>query len=71
MTVRPEACPCKECVPPKRHYGCHGSCKPYTEWAKNRRKVVNALKKEADMEADINAIHAGAVKRARQGGKRG
>lgn len=25
-------CPCKECVPPKRFPGCHGSCLDYAEW---------------------------------------
>lgn len=68
MNVQPKNCPCKECVPPKRHYGCHGSCEPYTEWAKNRREAVDALRKEADTAADIRKLHAGAVRKVMRGG---
>lgn len=25
-------CPCKDCVPPERHPGCHGKCEKYIEW---------------------------------------
>lgn len=34
--------PCKECVAPKRHIGCHGPCQEYQEW----RKQQDALNKE-------------------------
>ena len=23
---------CRECVPPKRHPGCHGQCEEYAAW---------------------------------------
>lgn len=44
------ACPCKECVAPKRHTGCHAKCREYGDWKaamdeKNeeihRKKVAN------------------------------
>ena len=25
-------CPCKPCVPPERHPGCHATCPKYKEW---------------------------------------
>lgn len=24
--------PCRDCVPPKRHIGCHGNCPDHKEW---------------------------------------
>ena len=34
--------PCKDCVAPKRHVGCHATCKEYIDW-----------KDEWDQEQDI------------------
>lgn len=36
-------CPCKGCVAPKRHVGCHGTCKGYTDW-----KTADVEKKAAE-----------------------
>lgn len=41
------SCPCKECVPPKRCPGCHGSCAEYISWSKKhirQRMAVNAMR---------------------------
>ena len=27
-----EPCPCKYCVAPERHAGCHSACDKYTKW---------------------------------------
>lgn len=27
-----ETCPCKGCLAPKRHCGCHSNCEEYLNW---------------------------------------
>ena len=51
MMSETKPCPCKECIPPKRFPGCHGSCPDYAEWNNEHisRKVniQNAKNKQA------------------------
>lgn len=51
-------CPCKECVPPKRSPGCHGSCAEYIAWSKRRMRHLMAVKnaKEKQKICDNYAI---------------
>jgi hypothetical protein len=39
-------CPCKGCVPPKRHEACHDTCQEYKEMKRNtaeiNRKIAEA-----------------------------
>lgn len=37
-------CPCKECVPPKRCPGCHGSCAEYIAWSKKHIRHCMAVR---------------------------
>ena len=37
-------CPCRWCVSPNRHVGCHSSCQLYIDW----RKELDLLKKELE-----------------------
>ena len=37
-------CPCKECIPPKRCPGCHGSCAQYIAWQKKHIRHCIAVK---------------------------
>ena len=30
-------CPCRHCVPPKRTYTCHITCKEYKDWSEAKR----------------------------------
>jgi hypothetical protein len=37
----PKPCPCKDCVAPKRHPGCHSACKDYIDWnAEHQQKLT-------------------------------
>ena len=52
--IRMEA-PCKGCVEPKRHMGCHGTCQEYVEWRKERddllkQKAINVQINDAYMD---------------------
>lgn len=38
-----KTCPCKGCVAPKRHSGCHATCVDYTEWNTAHRKELDAI----------------------------
>lgn len=33
-----ENCPCRPCVAPKRHPGCHGTCPEYKEWNESHQQ---------------------------------
>ena len=39
--------PCKGC--PYREVGCHGKCEVYREWLARRRKQLNAVKTQAEV----------------------
>ena len=39
--------PCKGCVPPARHIGCHSTCKEYIEWKADRDKFLEHCRKQA------------------------
>ena len=36
--------PCKDCIPPKRHIGCHGYCEEYIEWKGELERQKQAVK---------------------------
>lgn len=39
-------CPCKYCVPPKRHPGCHGHCKDEDKWNEKKKTAQDAIRTE-------------------------
>lgn len=42
---------CRECVPPKRHIGCHGTCPEYIKAnAKNEEKKLLLAKQRNEQE---------------------
>ena len=45
-------CPCKDCVAPKRHSGCHSTCKEYKEWdaihKQNKAKIYATHRADDD-----------------------
>lgn len=43
MRVNGQICPCKYCVAPRRHSGCHSSCQAYIEW---KEQLNNENEKE-------------------------
>lgn len=44
---------CKNCVPPKRHQGCHANCEQYkkekAEWEETKRKMKENMDKTPKM----------------------
>ncbi len=46
-------CPCKECVAPKRHVGCHGTCRGYIDWKTADEKKKDAERKRKEQEVAI------------------
>ena len=40
-------CPCKYCVAPKRHAGCHAKCQEYIDW-----NEVHQIRKASIREAN-------------------
>lgn len=52
---------CKDCVPPKRHSGCHATCKEYkdekAQYDEDKKKVKEHLAKTPNMTTfDFNKI---------------
>jgi hypothetical protein len=38
-------CPCKDCVAPKRHTGCHAACKEYKDWNIIHQQELDVVRK--------------------------
>lgn len=58
-TSKKRKCPCKGCIPPKRHSGCHGKCKDYKDWKRlededheEQRKIREEETKWREIEAE-------------------
>lgn len=49
------SCPCKDCVPPKRHPACWGSCKEFTDFNEERLRVKRETKNAKNQEAMIDS----------------
>jgi hypothetical protein len=45
--------PCRYCVPPKRHLGCHANCPDYNDWRATLEKAKEARKRELEAEAFV------------------
>jgi len=43
-------CPCKGCVPPKRHVGCHATCQLYIDWKKEYDVNAEKIRNNKNME---------------------
>lgn len=43
---------CKDCVPPKRHVGCHATCEEYKQdklkWEEKKKRIKENRKKTPD-----------------------
>lgn len=39
-------CPCKNCVAPKRHPGCHSDCSDKREWDTKKDKLMQEIQAE-------------------------
>lgn len=49
-------CPCRYCVPPKRHSGCHATCPDYKEWNEEHQKELEAFRKSRDEDTEYIAM---------------
>ena len=52
--ITPNA-PCKDCVAPKRHFGCHSECDEYKEYKKKTEEAKLKVQKEKDFERTFYA----------------
>ncbi len=50
-----DSCPCKFCVPPKRHPACHGSCPEFTKFNEKRLDIKALKRKAKSQEAMIDS----------------
>jgi hypothetical protein len=49
-------CPCKDCVAPKRHSGCHSVCPEYRDWNTLHQQEVSKVREARAMTSDFDAI---------------
>lgn len=52
---------CNDCVPPKRHVGCHGTCEEYLDqkkrWEEDKKKIKeNNSKNQRIMSCDFEKV---------------
>lgn len=45
--------PCRYCVPPKRHLGCHDRCPDRAEWLEELARAKEARRRELEAEAFV------------------
>lgn len=57
--------PCKNCVAPKRHIGCHDKCGEYLT-VKLDNELFLERKRQMDRDAKINPTTQGAMRNMRQ-----
>lgn len=48
--------PCKGCIPPVRHPGCHDECKDYKEWKSERDKASNKNKMDNHIDNTLKSL---------------
>jgi hypothetical protein len=62
-----EDCPCKYCVAPKRHPGCHADCDEYKKWdIKHQQELVKIREKNrAENDCFPNRLRNGIKRRRR------
>jgi len=44
-------CPCRYCVAPKRHPGCHAECPEYKEWDAEHQQHLEEVRKKKQEES--------------------
>lgn len=54
---------CYNCVPPKRHPGCHSTCPEYIEEKKQSEKMREAIRQQKEARFDADEVSRRAVKR--------
>ena len=55
---------CLKCVPPKRHSGCHGTCKEYLDAKAELEEKKEAARKQLQYEMDFEAFRNEGLKKA-------
>lgn len=65
---------CKDCVPPKRHVGCHSTCETYLEAKRKYDEEMKVIRERKRLESDIVSTQVQSYyrrmkrKRTRKGG---
>lgn len=60
---------CRDCVPPQRHMGCHGTCERYRREKTEYEAEVERIKREQAAARDINEYTRGIADRMRKSKK--
>lgn len=58
---------CRECVPPERHMGCHGTCKRYLAEKKAHEEELERIRAWHEELRDVNDYTRGSVDKMRRG----
>ena len=49
--------PCKGCIPPKRHLGCHGECEEYKRFQEGIAELKTTIRKEKELNTLLNGYN--------------
>ena len=58
--------PCKYCVSPKRHIGCHATCKEYKDAKQDHDSEKNLIREAKRVDDDVYEVNLESLKRSRQ-----
>lgn len=62
-----DKCPCRYCVPPKRHLGCHGDCLEKKQWDQDLSEIKKTIYEDKERhQQSMNVL----INSAQQGKKR-
>lgn len=56
---------CKDCVPPKRHPGCHGTCDEYLNEKAERERLKDKAREERHKDNVVISVEVHRSRRAR------
>ena len=49
-------CPCRYCVAPKRHSGCHAQCGEYKKWTAARTQANDIIRENREAERAFESL---------------
>ena len=58
-------CPCRYCVAPKRHQGCHTTCKEWEEWKSSEEVRNQKIREMRAQDEDCFPVHRTPIRKRR------
>ena len=58
--------PCKNCVSPKRHVGCHATCKEYADARQEHDSEKSMIREAKRVRDDVVEVNLTSIRRNRQ-----